>query len=226
MSSREPPSAPSAGLHAREPKAIHRALRVLEAVAELGPGATAKAVSRTVGYPPATTYRLLNLLVQDAYLVRMPDLKGFALGQKVTTLAAYVEPIRIPQAVRDLLVEMRSQVRAGVHLLRNESGSMVLVDADPVFPPPAASENAGIHPVIDAPSSTMSGAPAERQQYDLRQMTDSTSGLDGIAATIRDGGEQPVAILLMVSAIQTSAMGQRETDLIADFAQRLTPLLV
>lgn len=29
-----------ADLRAREPKAIHRALRVLEAVAEIGPGAT------------------------------------------------------------------------------------------------------------------------------------------------------------------------------------------
>ena len=229
MSSREPSSARparTADLRAREPKAIHRALRVLEAVAELGPGATAKAVSTTVDYPAATTYRLLNLLVQDGYLVRTPDLHGFALGQKVTALAAYVEPLRIPQAVKELLVEMRSQVRSGVHLLRNESGRMVVVDADPVFPPPAATEEATVHPVIEEPRQMTSDAPTERPQADLREATDAKSGLVGIAATIRDEGGHPVAVLLLISATPTAAVGQREADLVTEFAQRLTPLLV
>lgn len=212
-------------LHAREPKAIHRALRVLEAVAELGPGASAKAVSQLVDYPTATTYRLLNLLVQDGYLVRMPDLKGFALGQKVAALTGYLEPIRIPQAVRDLVAEMRGQVRAGVHLLRTEGGTMSIVDADSVFPPPAVSRGRIIHPAAEPRSLTTDSEPAQ-EHGDISADTDPDTGLAGLAATIRDDNDQPVAVLLLVAASPATVLGNRELELVSHFAQRLKPLLV
>ncbi|AUZ88426.1 helix-turn-helix domain-containing protein [Arthrobacter sp. TmT3-37] len=74
------------GLRARQPKAVRSALAVLEEVARCGPGVTGLEVSRNLGLPKATTYRLLNLLVEDEYLVRLPDLSGFALGRKVELL--------------------------------------------------------------------------------------------------------------------------------------------
>lgn len=48
---------------------------------------TAQQVSADLGPPQATAYRLLNLLVQDEYLVRLSDPSGFALGRKVALLA-------------------------------------------------------------------------------------------------------------------------------------------
>nr|UXN29258.1 helix-turn-helix domain-containing protein [Curtobacterium flaccumfaciens] len=72
------------GLRARQPKAIQNALAVLEAVAHAGPGVTAQQISDALGMPRATTYRLITLLVEDEYLVRLPDLRGFALGHKVS----------------------------------------------------------------------------------------------------------------------------------------------
>ncbi len=50
---------------ARQPGAVHSALSVLEAVAHLGAGVTAQRLSVELGLPRATTYRLLNLLVED-----------------------------------------------------------------------------------------------------------------------------------------------------------------
>ncbi|NKX51949.1 helix-turn-helix domain-containing protein, partial [Arthrobacter deserti] len=85
------------GLRARQPKAVQSALAVLEEVARCGPGGTGMEVSRNLGLPKATTYRLLNLLVEDEYLVRMPDLSGFALGRKVemlVRLAADARPLQ------------------------------------------------------------------------------------------------------------------------------------
>jgi DNA-binding IclR family transcriptional regulator len=79
------------GLRARQPKAVQSAFAVLEEVARCGPGVTGMEVSRNLGLPKATTYRLLNLLVQDEYLVRMPDLSGFALGRKVEMLVRLAE---------------------------------------------------------------------------------------------------------------------------------------
>ena len=104
-------------LTARQPRAIQTALTVLEAVAEIGAGATAREISAVLGVPRATTYRLLNLLVQDEYLVRTPDLSGFALGAKVVHLAAAAAPVRLPTAARGLISTARATVRGGVHIV-------------------------------------------------------------------------------------------------------------
>jgi DNA-binding IclR family transcriptional regulator len=71
-----------AGLGGRQPQAVRSALDVLRTVAQAGPGITAKEISARLRLPPATAYRLLNLLVGEEYLVRLPDLTGFALGAR------------------------------------------------------------------------------------------------------------------------------------------------
>jgi DNA-binding IclR family transcriptional regulator len=125
------------GLRARQPKAVQNALAVLEAVAHAGPGVTAQQISDVLGMPRATTYRLITLLVEDEYLVRLPDLRGFALGHKVAELAGVqgapaLAPL--PRAVRAVLADVRSAVRAGVHLARYDADGIRDVDVDPDFP--------------------------------------------------------------------------------------------
>ncbi|ROP63560.1 IclR family transcriptional regulator [Curtobacterium sp. PhB130] len=129
------------GLRARQPKAIQNALSVLEAVAHAGPGVTAQQISDVLGMPRATTYRLITLLVEDEYLVRLPDLRGFALGHKVAELAgvgsaAVPGPAAspLPRAVRAVLGDVRSAVRAGVHLARYDATGITDIDVDPDFP--------------------------------------------------------------------------------------------
>jgi DNA-binding IclR family transcriptional regulator len=125
------------GLRARQPKAIQNALAVLEAVAHAGPGVTAQQISDALGMPRATTYRLITLLVEDEYLVRLPDLRGFALGHKVAELAAVSPapvPAPLPRAVRAVLADVRSAVRAGVHLARYDAAGILDLDVDPDFP--------------------------------------------------------------------------------------------
>ena len=53
---------PAPTLSARQPKAVHSALTVLEAVARLGAGASAREISRELGLPRATTYRRNNFV--------------------------------------------------------------------------------------------------------------------------------------------------------------------
>ncbi|MEU9245319.1 helix-turn-helix domain-containing protein [Streptomyces sp. NPDC048385] len=193
----------TADLRAREPKAIHRALRVLEAVAEIGPGATAKEVSQALEYPTATTYRLLNLLVQDGYLVRMPDLRGFALGRKVTALAGYVEAARVPTAVRALLEELRGQIRAGIHLIRIYGGRLTFVDTDDVFPPPA----------LDAVRIL--------RTEDLTALVHEATDLPSLVAPILDHSGQTAACLLLVGR-PSPPPGDREARILSEYAERLT----
>ncbi|RDI41533.1 IclR family transcriptional regulator [Nocardia mexicana] len=113
-----------------EPRAVQKALALLEAVAQLGPGATAKDIAALTRIAPATAYRLLNLLVADGYLVRIEDLSGFALGRRTRELAAAAEPD--PPADNDrVLAELRAQVRFGIHLASFHGGRIRLVDKDP-----------------------------------------------------------------------------------------------
>lgn len=217
-----------ADLHAREPKAIQRALRVLEAVASIGPGATARQVSHVLNYPPATTYRLLNLLVQDAYLVRTPDLRGFALGQKVTALAGYVEPARPPQAARELLQELRAQVRAGVHLARYTHGHVSLVDADEFFPVPDADAlTAHIAAVLgDALAAQGSAEPPDPGPAGrLIRGVEASCHLASVSTPIRDDSGEVVACLTLVAATPDRPPGERECSIVREYGQRLAPLL-
>ena len=124
-------SAPT--LTARQPHAIQTALNLLEAVAEIGAGATAREISAVLGLPRATTYRLLNLLVQDEYLVRTPDLSGFALGAKVAHLAG-ATAARMPSAAREIIGGARTSIRGGVHVVLYADRRVVIADADPDFP--------------------------------------------------------------------------------------------
>ncbi|GAA4737174.1 IclR family transcriptional regulator [Modestobacter marinus] len=122
------------GLSGRQPKAVQSALAVLECVARLGAGVTAKEVASALELPPATAYRLLNLLVGEEYLVRLPDLRGFALGRKVAGLAGAIAPVRVPTAAREVLAELRREVRAGVHLVLYTATTLRLANMDQDLP--------------------------------------------------------------------------------------------
>ena len=124
-------------LSGRQPKAVQSALQVLEAVALAGTGVTAKDIAEHLSMPSATTYRLLNLLVADGYIVRLPDLSGFALGPRMGLLIdAAVSPTVCTKA-RETLAELRLSVRFGVHLFYFTNTSVRLADADGEYPPPA-----------------------------------------------------------------------------------------
>jgi DNA-binding IclR family transcriptional regulator len=121
-------------LSGRQPRAVRSALAVLEEVVAAGPGVTAKEICAALRLPQATTYRLLNLLVEEEYLVRLPDLRGFALGRRAARLAVPVTTAP-PTAARAVIDHLRGIVRWGVHLASFTSGHVVLVDTDPDHPP-------------------------------------------------------------------------------------------
>jgi DNA-binding IclR family transcriptional regulator len=235
-------------LRARQPKAIHSALAVLEEVARCGAGVTAQEVSAGLDMPRATTYRLLNLLVQDEYLVRMPDLRGFALGRKVVELAHLVAPAPPPQAARDVMGRMRSSVRGGVHLVRYEGERIRIVDPDPDFP---LSDEARIVRHLDASAigrlllrelvsggqdcSGLVASPSvdvgalvddvERLGY-ARQSGELTPGYGCLVVPIRDDRGGLVAGLSLSAPSIRVEQPADLLDLMLDGSRQLAPLLV
>jgi len=176
---------PAAEVSGRQPGAVHGALSVLEEVARAGPGVTAQQISAALGLPRATAYRLINLLVQDEYLVRLPDLTGFALGRKVSVLAELAARSAPHERPADIVAEMRGRIRGGVHLASFRSGALELVDVDPDFPLADAGRV-----VRDLSSSALGGLlAAEQRQAPVAFVTRETVSAPGrgcFAAALRD----------------------------------------
>lgn len=80
---------------ARQPAAVDSAFAVLEAVARMGPGVTARELTEALPLSRASVYRIVKHLVANEYLVRTPDLRGFVIGERVRALsgAAVSEPV-------------------------------------------------------------------------------------------------------------------------------------
>lgn len=120
---------------------ITRALRVVEAVAAAGDGVTAKAIARRLGSPLPTVYRALGTLVDEGYLVRLHDVRGYGLGYRVADLhRSLTEQVRPPAAARAVLAEVHAAAGAAAYLtvLRDVDVVVAHVDDCTAHPRPAA----------------------------------------------------------------------------------------
>ncbi len=121
---------------------VHRALRVLEVVAEAGDGITAKAVARRLEYNLSTTYHLLTSLVADGYLVRLEPARGFGLGPKLPALNDRLRSqLPIPPGLGATLREAHALAGAAVLYAAFRDADVVVVDVDdcPAHPVPTIS---------------------------------------------------------------------------------------
>ncbi|WP_040810127.1 IclR family transcriptional regulator [Nocardia concava] len=119
---------------------VSNSIAILEAVADCGVGVTAKEIAERLGIAPATTYRLLNSLVADEYLVRTSDLRGFALGARLRGFAAAVNVPVVSTAARDLLDDFRASTRFAVHLMNFRPAAVQVLSEDPDHPIPGERE--------------------------------------------------------------------------------------
>lgn len=127
-------------MNRRSPVRLHssaaiNSLQILETIASLGPGTTAKDIIDALSMPSTTAYRLLNSLVGEEYLVRTSDLSGFALGHAITGLITATALPSVPTAARDVLEDFRGQTRFAVHLIAFQATSIKFADSDPDHPP-------------------------------------------------------------------------------------------
>jgi len=101
------------GTDGRGGTSLTRALRVVEAVAAAGDGVTAKAIARRLGSPLPTVYRTLATLVEQGYLVRLHEVRGYGLGYRIAELHRSLAAQLAPSAqVRRVLRELHAQLRA------------------------------------------------------------------------------------------------------------------
>lgn len=225
-----------AGLTGRQPGAVHGALAVLEEVARVGPGVTAQQVSARLGLPRATTYRLLNLLVQDEYLVRLPDLAGFALGHKVALLAGLAGVAGVagsgaapaasapPEEPHEIVIELRARIRGGVHLASFRDGVLELVDVDPDFP--LSDERRMLSDLSSSALGTLLIAERRRDPRPFAaRATDAAPGRGCFAAALRDDAGALVGGVALAVPAQRLAEPEALLELIEPERRRLEAIL-
>ncbi|MGA1838113.1 helix-turn-helix domain-containing protein [Herbiconiux sp. 11R-BC] len=125
---------PLRDLNNNQPRAIAHALAVLEEIATAGSGVTARDIASRLGLSPATTYRILNLLVREEYVVRLGDLSGFALGARIGALAESHPAVGVTRAVASTVGGIRAALGIAVHLFSVYGTRIRVLDEDDRFP--------------------------------------------------------------------------------------------
>jgi len=230
-------------LSGRQPKAVQSALRVLEEVARAGVGVTAKEIAENLSMPSATAYRLLNLLVADGYIVRLPDLSGFSLGHRMGVLIDAAVAPTVCTAAREVLADLRLSVRFGVHLYYFTNTAMRAADLDSEFPPPVeeAVLNRNLHrsavgrlllaekqdldglaPVSDA---LLERLAVVRQQGFATQTGELREDCACVAVPVRAPAGGLVAALGMSGRADQDLLLAKQVPALTECAERLSPLL-
>lgn len=142
-------------------------IRILEVVARLGTGTTARDITDALLMPPATAYRLLNSLVGDEYLVRTSDLRGFALGQAISGLIIAATPPTVPSLARAAIEDFRSSTRFAVHLIMFRDASLRIGDED------------GDHPLLSQAEMLRYPHASAAGKLMLSQLEDISDALPG-----------------------------------------------
>lgn len=232
-------------LSGRQPKAVQSALRVLEEVARAGVGVTAKEIAQNLSLPSATTYRLLNLLVADGYLVRLPDLSGFSLGHRMGVLIDAAVAPRVCTAARDVLAELRLSVRFGVHLYFFTNTAVRGADIDTEFPPPvdestlnrrlpasavgklllAEKRNVGELVSGPVPETLLAQLDAVRRQGFSEQTGELREDSACVAVPVRAASGALVAAVAMSGRADQAELLQRQVPTLVEYAARLSPLV-
>jgi DNA-binding IclR family transcriptional regulator len=230
-------------LSGRQPKAVQSALRVLEEVARAGVGVTAKEVAENLSMPSATAYRLLNLLVADGYIVRLPDLSGFSLGHRMGVLIDAAVAPTVCTAAREVLGELRLSVRFGVHLYYFTNTAMRAADLDSEFPPPVgeADLNRNLHRsavgrlllaekqdldgLVPVSDDLLKQLDTVRQQGFATQTGELREDCACIAVPVRGPAGGLVAALGMSGRANQDLLLAKQVPALSECATRLSPLL-
>ncbi|NAZ75625.1 helix-turn-helix domain-containing protein, partial [Kineococcus sp. T13] len=173
---------------------IAPAVQLLEALARAGAGVSAADLAARTGIPRASAYRLLNLLVAEELVVRLPDLSGFALGARFGDLVDAAAPVRLSAAVRAELLELRAGMRPAVHLLLVRGGLLRIADAD-------TGADTGGALGVGEPELNRPGAPRPQPLREVLAGADQAQGpgpLPGTSWFVAPVGERPRAALVAV----------------------------
>jgi DNA-binding IclR family transcriptional regulator len=154
-----PPSVPAAGTGAARGEiaapsygSARRAFRIIDRVSRGGEGLEAKGLARAMGISTSTCYQMLNILIEEGYVSRLPHSAGYRLGPTVSLLYRRSRRTSVETVVGPVLDELaRRSRRAAFFGLLNENDDVVVAHASV----PRGSPPVGIPPGLRAPSHAL-----------------------------------------------------------------------
>ncbi len=108
-------------------QSVQRALRLVEAVAELDGRAHAKELARAVGLSTSTTYHLLRTLAHEGYLRRLDD-GSYILGPALTQVASQSTMTSVLARARPTMHALRDELKAPIYLAVYDEGEIAVVE--------------------------------------------------------------------------------------------------
>src|SRR4028119_797295 len=68
-------------------KSVRRVLRIMDVVSQRGAGLPAKELAREIGTNLSSCYYLLNILVEEGYIEKIPRCGGYRMGPAIPLMA-------------------------------------------------------------------------------------------------------------------------------------------
>jgi len=117
---------------AKEPSyivpALERGLLLLQAFSKDKPVQSLGVLAKELGLPRATTFRLANTLEHLGFLVRDPETGEYRVGAAALKLGwTYLSGLELPEIAYPLLVNLRYETGASVHMAVREGHDIVYV---------------------------------------------------------------------------------------------------
>ncbi|MNU49271.1 Transcriptional regulator KdgR [compost metagenome] len=159
-------------------------MRVLDTIAQGGDTAwTINELSRKLGYPRPTVYRIVDALVAEQLIVPKRNDQSFGLGPRLVSLASRaLESSDIRQLCKDHLFDLKELTQETVHLAVPDRSEMTYIDK--LESPKAVRMNSRLGSRVTMYSSSVGKAylarlePAERDAListlDFKVFTDAT----------------------------------------------------
>lgn len=94
-------------------KSTRRIFRIIDLVREQGEGLTAKRIAREVGVNLSSCYCLINILIDEGYVEKMPRCGGYKLGPAIPVLYASYSENDLDSRIEPVIEELAH--RAGTH---------------------------------------------------------------------------------------------------------------
>jgi DNA-binding IclR family transcriptional regulator len=129
-----------------------RAFRIIDRVSRGGENLDAKGLARALGISQSTCYQLLNILIDEGYLTRLPRGSGYRLGATISLLYRRSRGKSVETVVGRVLDELARRTRRPAYFgLLNENDDVVVayITVPPGAPP------VGITPGLRAPAHAL-----------------------------------------------------------------------
>jgi len=129
-----------------------RAFRIIDRVGRGGEGLEAKGLAQTLGISTSTCYQLLNILIEEGYLRKLPHGGGYQLGPTISLLYRRLRRMSVEVVVGRVLDGLaRRSGRPALFGLLDENDDVVVARVSV----PRGSPPVGIPPGLRAPSHAL-----------------------------------------------------------------------